>query len=582
MNTFLGKISQLNSICDVLLLSIRGEPLFCYNDDPTPLYPTKNISDWNDLITSFDRPLTAEFIFAGGRYYLHLTDIGYLIFGMRDESNLNKLKIACKNVRAKLADRQTRKRTLLKMLTETDEMLKPHIIKELMPLADREVGHALISLLQQQAQFQPKSKERLLLFICQALGHCSTHEAINTLNAFINTGTGESRLPPDVENAARMAIRQLEQDRPVNVHPRQHEPSPPPLIAEVPPQPEQLGKDGNPVPDLPEVRQIQAALRDNRKTEATAYILKAITACARNRQFAEAERLREWLIDIDSMAVGEIIRAAEVIEEEKKASISKEHLRIWQKLIQVIAAEAFSALFHACTVRKYAYGAPIVTQGVFDSTLFLVNRGKVQLHALCQGKNAPLKVVGPGEIFGSETFFEISVWTLGALSLDAELLLLPQTAFQKIKESYPALEARLPAFCRQLHAPPAQFDRVHKSRRRYERRTAAGRSRAAITLLDDQGKDTGMGAKGDLLDISRGGASLSFHSSQKKNAEALLGKTIRVAIYCGSNNKTPITRICSVRAVRGYDPIGNLYTLHLDFETQLTAAELQQVVTLGK
>lgn len=585
MNIFLSKISQLDTICDVILLSTRGELLFLYQEENTPLSPHKNIAGWNDLITSFARPQTAEFIFARGRYYLQLTDLGYLIFGMRDESHLNKLKIACKNVRIKLSDRQTRKRTLLKMLTEADELLKPHIIKELMSLADREVGQALIALLQQHAHFQSKSKERLLLIICQALGYCANRdEAISALNTFIATATtgptGHCRLHPDIEIAARMTIQQLEQNTPAPVQPlQQSRRPPPPPSPESPPPPDRLTTAGCPVADLPESGQIAALLQQNSKAEAITMILKAITVYARSRQFTVAEQLREWLIEIDSMAIGEIIGAAEIIEEEKKALITQEHLRVWKKLIAAISVEAFSALYHACTTRRYAHGESVLLQGDFSSTLFLVNRGKVQLHALCQDRNESLKVVGQGEIFGADTFFEASVSTVGARSLDAEVLLLPLASFLKIKESHPALEARLLAFCRQLQVPRTHFSRSQKSRRRHERKPAA--CRAALILLDDRGKDTATGARGDLLDVSMGGASLSLHSSQKKNADALLGNTVRIAIYCGLI-KTPLTRISVVRAVQGYDPIGNLYALHLEFEQELTSRELQQIVTLKK
>ena len=53
--------------------------------------------------------------------------------------------------------------------------------------------------------------------------------------------------------------------------------------------------------------------------------LAQIEICAHKKQFDMAEQLREWLIQADSTSLREIIRAAEIIEEQKNAAISDEY-----------------------------------------------------------------------------------------------------------------------------------------------------------------------------------------------------------------------------------------------------------------
>jgi len=211
MKTFLTKIAQLGSIIDVTLLSNRGELLFVYLNSPQKSAGKDFEIHWNEIITNLNMPKTADFIFTKGRYYLHQTPIGYLIVGMQNDSNLNKVRIACTAVSKKLRDVSICKQTLLKLLTDSDDRLKPHVIKELVPLADRSVALTLLGLLKKRDQFTPDTRDRLLLFICQALGYCNALEAIEPLQVFLATENG--KLVQNVVNAAQIAIQQVKESQ---------------------------------------------------------------------------------------------------------------------------------------------------------------------------------------------------------------------------------------------------------------------------------------------------------------------------------------------------------------------------------
>lgn len=495
MKTFLSKIAQLDSICDVTLLSSRGEPLFTFQKNSGDAAEGRTAAAWPEIIAGLGNPATADLLFAEGRYYLQKTAIGYLIVGMLDDSPLNKVRLACSTVSGKLSDTVLRKQTLLKLLTDVDDQLKPHVIKELMPLADRDMVRVLLGLLKQHGQFQPRARERLLLCICQALGYCSAPEAIAPLQAFAAAESG--RISPYLATAIRIAVQQLEQQA------RQAPPAVPVTPQPSPAPPRQKKAEElktRPAPQLPqappsvpEAQQIREFLQNNRKKEALDLILATITTRARNRDFGNAEKLRNWLMEIDAMAVTEIIRAAEIIEEERKAAISKEHLQTWQKLVEAISAEAFSALYHAFARQSYEAGAMIVDQGDLQPTLFFINSGKVQVLLNCDGRTEPVATLEAGNVFGVDTCFEMSVWTFSVKSLGTELFQLSHATFVKIAEQYPALESKLLAFAGRPVLSKAFFHRTRKTRRRHERKAAT--NRVAIVLLDDTGNETDKGAK---------------------------------------------------------------------------------------
>lgn len=579
MHTFLSKILQLDSIQDVILLSNYGELLFGKHVDGL-LKGDGEIARWNVIIAGLAGPLRAELLFERGRYYIHHNQLGYVIVGMKNARSLNKVKMACINVQEKLGETVVRKRVLLKMLAEAEETLKPHVIKALAPLADREVTAILIDLLQKEAQFDPQNRDKLQLSLCETLGHSSSYGALDALNEFLSEyGPGKGPLHDAVEKAARVSVQQLELEMPVTGKASDSQAGETDQKAESRTAVQPARQKHHVAEAMPEQQRIEELLGAGRKNEAISLIMQNIETAAGEKQFHRAERLRDWLIRIDSMSLREIIRAAEIIEEAKRTSISSEHVVIWRDLAQTLSSEEFSSLYHAMTPRNYADGEMVATQGEFLSSLFFVNSGRVQLYAVSQDREIPLKIIGPGEIMGVGTFFEISVWTVNARSMGAEISVLSWEKLQGQKEAYPALYSKLMDFCARFQSPDTLFSRTRRTRRRFERKKTSGR--ATIILLDEQGKETGIGAKGDLLDISRGGLSFSLRFSKKKNAAALLGKQIRVNIRTDAS-RTSFSCNAVVKAVRCHDFVGNDYSVHVEFQDELSQMEMQQVAGKGK
>ncbi|MFH0785440.1 MAG: cyclic nucleotide-binding domain-containing protein [Pseudomonadota bacterium] len=582
MITFLSKIAQLDSVTAVILLSPQGEFLF-YQQTGALASVDREGQRWSEIISDLDSPVTADLVFIKGRYYLHSTDVGYLIVGLKHALNLNKIRAACKSVQAKLIDAKVRKRVLLKMLSDGAEMTKPQLVNALIPLADAEVAHELLSVMQRVETIHPDFKEKLLLSLCKALGECSTPYVVPALNKILLTySSNTSRTGEEIRAVVSQAIEKLVTGR---------QPGPgkeKPAVADTKAKKRSQAKEQSVASgdfenllevDSPEEQQIKELLGRNEKRQAVALVMQLIISNAREKRFQKAEKLRDWLMQIDSMALVESIRAAEIIEEEKGASISDEHLDIWKELLRTLSPAEFSALYHAMTQKKYTDGEIIVKQGDFLSSLFFVNSGHVQINTVSQGGEMLLREVGAGEIIGSDTFFELSVWTVTVASKGAFLSQLTRQRLQSQKDNCPALYAKLQEFCLKCATKGNIFSNTSRTRRKFERKKVSGR--VSIDLLDQQGNDMWIVTKGELLDVSKGGVALSLRFSKKKNAAALLGQNIRVNIRPDSAAE-PLLRIGKVMAVRCHDFIGNDYSLHIQFEEELSNAEIHLVVGKGR
>lgn len=573
MHTFLTRLAQVDSIQEVILVSNRGEVLF-EKKTGAAAKSDGEIARWNEIIAGLGGSPAAELFFEKGCYYVHNLDIGYVVVGVQNVSSLARVKTACTQVKGKLADAAVRKKVMLKMMADVDGAFKPHLVRALADVTkgtDREVAAQLITLLREEPQGTPQERDTLCLALCEALGHCTSPEALAALNDFLAKNQGV--LPEAVETAARISVRQLTLDMPQSGKG---------------PEKEKKADDAKTsrVADFPAAKslqpndrqQIEELLGLGKKDEAIDRILAAIEAAARGRQFEQAETLRDWLMQIDSMALRQIIRAAEIIEQAKRASVSREFQQTWKELELALSSEEFSSLYHAMTPRVFAKDEMVVRQGEFTSSLLFVNSGRVQLYAVSQDREIPLKICSAGEIMGAGNFFEISVWTVNARSLGAELYALTREKLQRQKEQYPALAAKLLDFCTRFPSPNALFSKTGRTRRKFERKKAVGR--ATMVVLDEQEKETGIGAKGDILDVSKGGMSFSLRFSKKKNAEALLGRKIRITMRSDNSNAS-VTCNAKVMAVRCCDFIGSDYSLHVEFPKELDNTQLQQVVGRG-
>lgn len=565
------------------MLSPGGELLFC-NTKETEKKTDSNIV-WKAIIAELNSPLTAEMYFKTGAYYLHHTEVGYVVVGMKGHGSLPKIKIACENLQLKLSQPNICRKVLLKMLQESDNALKPELVRMLLPLANEEIAQTVIALLEKNAEFDSRSRVKLFINSCQVLGQCASVTAKHALKSILQkNSSGQITLGNEEKYALQVALAQLELDLPEETSAAPHKDA---LTDKTPVGfPEKSALQSTPAPftdrsteQMPEEQKIRELLHQDRKNEAVALIMENIAICAEKKQFDQAEKLREWLIKIDFALLKEIIRAAEIIEEAKNASISDELLKVWYRLTNALSAEDFSSLYHVMEHRVYENGQLIVQQGEFLSTLFFVNSGRIQLYSASQSGEYVLKVIGAGEIIGAESFFDISIWTVSARSLGADVSLLTWDCLVKLKESHPALQTKLMDFCSQFKLNDIVFNKLSTTRRQFERVKVSGK--VAIALLKKLGDEIFLGTKGDLLDISKGGLAFSLRFSKKQNAIALLGQGLRVTVRTDVS-AVSLHRNGIVKAVQCHDYVGNDYTIHMEFGEALSNAEVSQVTGLKR
>jgi len=579
MEKLFQKISVLTSVERVFLFSEYGEVLF-QSDQGTHLSSANCFYTIKKAISFINGAKISRFIFENGGFYFFKTSLGYLLICVGPAVSENRLLDGCRKVRMQLEDPESRKRVLLRALTESHQMLKPQIVKTLVSYIDIEVVEDLLSLLEKQIRLNEERDDRLILYICRALGYFPSEKALPLLNDIqVNRGY----LKEEILSAVEMAIRQIETDlsNEDNASKREEIARPVPFFQEEPEQEVAENtsvENTNAITDLVEEQKVRECLVRGEREKAKVLLKELITATAQIKRFSDAEKLRDWFMEIDPMALSDSIRTAEIIEHEKTAAIDKEFLAIWTALSEALDLDEFATLYHALEHKKFANGEIFVEQSSPQSALYFINSGRVELFFQENGKDIRVKVLGQGEILGAGTFFESSVWTVTARSLGAEISRLRFDKLQQFQDNFPSLESKLNDFCIRFKISHEPFRRMGRDRRIFNRERIHGR--VATVLLDREGKETGVGAKGELFDISAGGISFFLRISQKKNVRLLFGRKIRLVLASMIAKSLNLTG--TILAIKSQPVVGNEYSVHVRFDKVLEPDVLRSLIDAGK
>ena len=196
---------------------------------------------------------------------------------------------------------------------------------------------------------------------------------------------------------------------------------------------------------------VDKLLAENNKETTVADLYRMIVIHAKAKDFVKAESLREKLMDIDPMALNEIITSAEIIEQEKKEGISHNHLTVWADLYRAISNEEGNALYYAMKEASYYNDQPLFTQGDLNSNLYFIKQGHLKMLCSHNGKEVLVKTLQPGDILGIETFFSDSVCTTSVSPFSmAKVFFLEKKVLQEWRDKFPGLEAKLYSYCLKL------------------------------------------------------------------------------------------------------------------------------------
>lgn len=274
---------------------------------------------------------------------------------------------------------------------------------------------------------------------------------------------------------------------------------------------------------------IKKYIEEDNRQAAVKLLFEMITVCAKEKNFTAAETLRERIFEIDPLALTEIIRSGEIIEEEKNESIDRNHRETWAKLYNTLTLEEANAFYFSQKTAVFEPNAEVFAQGEWKPRLFFINRGQLKLIYRMGSREVLLKIVNPGRIVGEEAFFSSSFCTTTMTAISqVHLSYLEADILKDWKISFPVLESKLQDFASKSESVRDLLRTKDLDRRSLKRVPISGKS--YVNLMSPAGNPVGKPFKVDLCDISQGGICFLVRIAKKEAASLLLGQ--RIGIEC--------------------------------------------------
>jgi len=308
---------------------------------------------------------------------------------------------------------------------------------------------------------------------------------------------------------------------------------------------------------------------------AVKLLFKMIVESAREKNFRKAEQLRERLLEVDPMALDEIISSAEIIEEGKSQSLDPIHMQIWSKLYDTLDTEEKNELFYSMQDLTLGVNQTVFSQGKLNTNLYFINQGQLKMIYQDKAGDVLLYTLGPGQLAGQENFFSTTVCTTSLISLsNVNLKYIAKDSLLKWKKEVPALEQKLSDFCAGFPSATALLKSKKMDRRSLKRVKLSGKGQ--IQLLNRSGEPIGKSFKGELSDISVGGLSFEIRISKEETARLLLGR--RISIAFNTSKRRPGQMIDRSGIIVGVYPFPfEDYSIHVKFDKMLDQSVINAV-----
>ena len=469
---------------------------------------------------------------------------------------------------------------LLTVLPRAGVRMKTKVVKHLGNTAGLEIIAPLSELLEDCKLYSGPEKDALVIEISRTLGKTGSDEALNVLQNVLNGGKKQyGREGVDAASQAVAALQKAALKRERGGEPQGGEVEENSHGATSRSQPVQSPpvEKYEPITADPEEEEVYSLLARGDKDGARKKLLQLIEKAVELRLFKEAESLRLRLIDLDPMALTDIIGAAELIEEAKSSSVDQNHTAIWTEWYDQLSSEETSTFYHALTHEKHEKETILVNQGEPQRHVYLVNKGRVKLCFDKGEEEILVQTLGPGQIIGGKAFFDESVWTLNGIAMDdVELSKLTKEDVESWEVDYSGLASKIQDYCLRVDQVNEFFTSSGADRRSAERFPLSTPVRIELLVVDETIDDSII--RGDGNDLSIGGVSFLSRMVRGKDGRALFGQHVRVFLQNRNEGQGEVSFTGSIVAVRNLHSVELGHSVHIQFDRNLEQEELEKLV----
>ncbi|MFO7963081.1 MAG: cyclic nucleotide-binding domain-containing protein [Desulfobacterales bacterium] len=315
-------------------------------------------------------------------------------------------------------------------------------------------------------------------------------------------------------------------------------------------------------------RLVERYMQENNIEAAVNLLFDLIVSSAGSGNISKAKILREKLLEVAPLALTEITKAADIIEEEESKLLDPAHLSTWSKLYSTLTTEETHALFFAMEPAEYKEGETVYVQGEKNARLYFIDRGRLKRVYRKEEEDFLVNEFGPGDLSGKDSFFSIT--NANAASLIAvsgvKLRILHNKVLKEWGTIHPGLFSKLHDFCTRAGKTDDVFTKLNIDRKMQKRFEISVNGK--FQLLKNTGEPLGDPFKGTLSDISSGGLCFFMRVSRRETARLLVDRKIKMEIQIPT--KQGVLNIEKNGIIVGvHEYAFQDYSIHVKFDQEL-------------
>ena len=312
-----------------------------------------------------------------------------------------------------------------------------------------------------------------------------------------------------------------------------------------------------------------------KKAQALRMLLMMVERAAREKDLDRAEAYKKRITEIDELALGEVVRAEDIIEQEKRFVDSGQYVETWKTFYDTLSEEEAADFYYHMTNKVLDVDTEVIRQGQVMDRLVFINDGSFKVTFMDKSKEIFLQQLGKGDVAGYDAFFKTNTSTANLVALTrANVGFLDRDGLEALELKHPDFVEKLKAFCGNFDNLADIVQAKGVERRRYRRFNTQGR--VVLQLRKGSGETVGKPFSGELLDISEGGLSVEVKSSGYQMARLILGRNISTMMRPSEHGDSISCdgRVSSINE-RGENSI----SLHIAFAHPMEVAVLETFVT---
>jgi predicted Zn finger-like uncharacterized protein len=315
---------------------------------------------------------------------------------------------------------------------------------------------------------------------------------------------------------------------------------------------------------------VEQYIKQGNQEAAAELLFELIVKHAREKNFNKAESLRDKLYEAAPMALNQIVKSGEIIEEEKNQSIDQNYLNVWRDLYDRLESGESSELYYSMKASTFKAGQAVFKQGDINTNLYFLQSGQFNLarYDPKEREDKILTELKAGDVANVEPFFSFTVCTTSlTANRESELTCLEKDILTKWIDMFPGLEPKLKSFCHsQKNLVSDLVKKTGAGLRAYERFIVS--IKAMVQLLDNAGKPVHKPFRITVFDISAGGFSFGLKINNKEQAAHYLGHPLYMQmIYQAAGVKKKVSQKGRIVAVH-LQPFGES-SIHVQYQNPL-------------